>query len=550
MDRFRWGPAQCVLAVVLAVCATGPVLDMGLNDDWSFAYIVRGLARTGHLSYDGWAAPLLGFQAWFGAALISLFGFSFNLLRLSTLPFAAGCGWLVYGLARRTGVSSSLAAFGSLSFTLSPVFIPLAASFMSDIPALFFWLATFYCAGRSAEDGGRPRFWLIAAAVAGFSGGTIRQVVWVAPALVLPAVAWLRRENRRLVIFAAVLWCALLLAVAVCVHWYARQSGHQPFPAPQIAEAVTQLLEPVRLMTLACFLALLPVLCLYFAGRQRWRSAILGALAAGGFLAACVWCFEDDFLLGNMVTRYGVLWQDSEAMGDKPEILGPAVLSILGTLLCLAVGVTLARLLDAWRGRRESAATSVPLRRFLLLTMPACALYVTAVAYRYIGDGILFDRYLLFVTAPLIVALLWVYQNRVGTAVSPPAGIVLAAFAVFGVCSTHDYIAAARARLQAARIVMAAGIPRTRISAGLEFDGWTQLEQTGQIPPLQVRRRDPRLFPIADPYWFWRMTPAIDPRYVVVYSPIEGLRDSPSLPVGYHAWLPPFHRRVLTQTMP
>jgi hypothetical protein len=338
--------------------------------------------------------------------------------------------------------------------------------------------------------------------------------------------------------------------VAACFQWYDLQPGHQPLPAPRLSEALTQLFEPVRLMTLACLVALLPALCLYFAGRQRWRTAILGAVAAGGFLAVCLFLFEDDFLLGNMVTPYGMLWQDSEAMGEKPEILGPAVLAILGTLLCLAAGFTFAWFIDAWRGRREPAMTSAPLQRFLLVTMPASVLYVAAVAFRYVGDEILFDRYLLFVTAPLIVVLLWVYQNRIGTSASWPAWIVLAAFAVFGVCSTHDYIAAARARLQAARTLIAVGIPRTRVSAGLELDGWTQLEQTGQIPPLAVRRRDPRIFPVADPYWFWRMTPAIDPRYIIVYSPIEGLRDSPFAAIEYRAWLPPFHRRVLTQTMP
>jgi hypothetical protein len=550
MGRFRWGPVQCMLGILLAVSATGPVLEMGLNDDWSFAFIARGLAQTGHLNYDGWAAPLLGFQAWYSAALISLFGFSFTLLRFSTLPFAAGCAWLLYSLARRMGISSSLSAFGSLSLTLSPVFIPLAASFMTDIPALFFWLATFYCADRAADDAGKSRRWVIAAAVAGFTGGSIRQVVWAAPALAIPAVAWVRRQDRRLIIFTTVVWCALVAGAASCLYWYGLQPGHQSLLAPRMYEALAQLVEPLRLMTLACLLALLPVLCLYFAGRQRWRMAILGAVAAGGFVAACLWWFEDDFLLGNMVTPYGMLWQDSEAMGEKPEVLGPAVLAVLGIVLCLAAGFTFAWLIDAWRSRRESAVTSAPLRRFLLLTMPACALYVAAVAFRYVGDGILFDRYLLFVTAPLIVMLLWLYQNRVGPRVSLPDWIVLAAFAAFGVCSTHDYIAAARARLQAARVVIAAGIPRTRTSAGLEFDGWTQLEQTGQIPPLAVRRRDPRVFPLADPYWFWRMTPAIDPRYVIVYSPIEGLRQSPFAPIQYRVWLPPFHRRVLTQTMP
>jgi hypothetical protein len=544
-----------VLLVIAAVLCTGPVLEMGLNDDWSFAFIARGLARGGHIAYNGWAAPLLGLQALWGGWLIGVFGFSFTLLRLSTLPFAAGCAWLLYLLGRRTGLNHWLAAFGALAVALSPVFIPLAASYMTDVPALFFWMACFYCAVRalSAGDATPSAVWLAAAAAAGFAGGTIRQVVWAAPFLVLPAAAWLRGD-RRLAVAAGLLCCATAAAAAVCLRWYQAQAGHEPVPVQPWTAVLPGLAEPVRMMIVAGLLAILPVLLLYLSGWKRWRRApaapLLGSLAAGALLAACLWWCQDDLLLGNMVTANGVLWEGSEAMGARPEVLGVPVLAALGTALCLGAGFAAAWLFNAWRHRAEWAESSTPLRRFLFLTAPSCALYVLAVAFRYTSDGILFDRYLIFVTPPLVISLLWLYQQRIAPSPTRLAWAVLALFAVYGVANAHDYVAAARARLHAASRVMASGVPRTRVSAGLEFDGWTQLECTGRIPSRAERERDSRTFPVPDPYWFWRMTPAVDPLYFVVYSPVEGLRDSTFAPIVYHAWLPPFHRQVLTQTLP
>jgi hypothetical protein len=527
---------------------------MGLNDDWSFAFIARGVAQTGHIHYDGWAAPILGVQAWWGGVLIAVFGFSFTLLRLSTLPFAAGCTLLVYGLGRRTGLTASLAAFGALALTLSPVFTTLATSFMSDVPALFFWLACFYGATRAAGAPGfaRPALWLTAAATAGFAGGTIRQIVWVSPLLAIAAVGWLRREDRRLLAVAAALWCGLAAAAATCLRWYQSQPGHQPLPAPSVRDILSGIAEPIRLMTLACLVAILPALLLYTTGWRRWLRApiapVVAILSAVAFVAACIFWFEDDLLLGNLVTVYGMLWENSEALGVKPLLFGTVALAILGAAVCLGAGLAGAWLFDSWRSR--TVALDVPIRRLLLLTAPSCGIYLMAVAFRYASDGIVFDRYLIFVTPPILIGLLWLYQSQIRTSPSPLGWTVLALFAIFGVCTTHDYIASARARLQAASRVIAAGVPRTRVSAGLEFDGWTQLEQTGQIPPLAERKRNTRVFPIEDPYWFWRMTPAIEPQYFMVYSPIEGLRNSSFPPIDYRVWLPPFHRRVLTQRLP
>lgn len=554
MSSLRRGAMLCALVVVVAVLCTLPWLEMGVNDDWSFAFIARGFARTGHLSYNGWAAPLLGVQAVLGGWLIRAFGFSFTLLRFSTLPFAAGCTGLVYTLGRRTGLNHATATFGALTVGLSPVFIPLAASFMTDVPGLFFWLACFYC-GVCAAKASSPRqcaAWLAAAALSGFAGGTIRQVVWAAPFLVLPAVAWLWRRTRSVMFAAAALWCGTAIAASALLRWYGAQPGHEPVAMEPWPVILAGIAEPVRIIVLAALLAAAPVLLLFLSGWRRCLRApiapLAGILATAAFIAACIWWFEDYFLIGNMVTPWGMLQSGDEAMGERPIILSTPILVALAALVCIGAGFAAAWALHAWKGRREWSAAARPLGLLLFLAVPPCMLYIAAVSFRYASDEILFDRYLIYLTPPPIISLLWLYQTQVRPKPAIFAWGLLALMGAYGVASTHDYIAGGRARLQAASRVTASGVPRTSVSAGLEYDGWTQLEHDGQVPPLAFRQSHRREFPIPAPYWFWQMTRAVEPVYVIDYSPVAGLHPSAFPPIAYRAWLPPFQRRVLTQT--
>src|ERR1700733_360906 len=101
----RLYPILCAILVVGSVIAAVPILEMGIDDDWSYVWVARGLAATGHFTYNGWIAAIIGIQAAWAALLIRWFGFSFTLVHLSTLPFAAGCAALLFHLGRRAGLN-------------------------------------------------------------------------------------------------------------------------------------------------------------------------------------------------------------------------------------------------------------------------------------------------------------------------------------------------------------------------------------------------------------------------------------------------------------
>jgi hypothetical protein len=543
----RYFPALAAALVVAAVLATNPVLEMGVNDDWSYAWIARHLAATGHFAYNGWVGTMLGLQAAWGALLIRIFGFSFTLLRLSTLPFAAGCAILLYRFGRAAGLNPHFALFASLSVILCPVFIPMSASYMTDIPGTFLFLAVAWCAWR-ALDGHLA--WVIAAALLGVLGTTVRQIVWFVPLTSLPIVAWVRRRDHRFRNWTLSLWCASLLLTALCIHWYNTQPyvfADIPHEPQSWADTVFDGFDAIEQTAICCLLLILPVQAALFPGVRVWlapRSLIIG-LACSSSLVGLMFWFDDRLLLGNIITATGILGQ-SDLLGQKPWLLTDPIQISVGLFLYLSTTITAATVAAAF-----SKLWSPPLLRLALILAPPTLLYAAAVVYRYMKSWIIFDRYLILLLPLLVIPLLWICQQSIRNAPPVRSWVLLAIGAAYGMALTHDYLADARARLQAATTVTSTGIPRSHVSAGFEYDGWTELEQNGRILSLdELAALPPSQAPIQPAYWFWKTTRHVDPVYIVAFSPLKGLADSGFPTIRYRIWLPPFHRQVVTQRVP
>ncbi len=75
---------------------------------------------------------------------IKIFGFSFTVVRFSMLPIAMVTVYLFHQILRRFGINPGNAVLGALTLALSPMFLPLAASFMTDVPGLLVILIWVY----------------------------------------------------------------------------------------------------------------------------------------------------------------------------------------------------------------------------------------------------------------------------------------------------------------------------------------------------------------------------------------------------------------------
>src|SRR5258707_12773779 len=85
-----WPLAACLLLFALLVVAVNPLHNFPMGDDWEYARTVQRLLTTGQFYRSPVVQATAFFPAVWGVLFSSIFGFSFNTLRLSTLPLAAG----------------------------------------------------------------------------------------------------------------------------------------------------------------------------------------------------------------------------------------------------------------------------------------------------------------------------------------------------------------------------------------------------------------------------------------------------------------------------
>ncbi len=248
-----------------------PYANMGLVDDGQYVLMVQHLAATGHVVYNGWAAPMLTWQLYLAAGLVKLFGFSYSTVRMSTLVVAVALAFVLQRALVRTGASERNATIGTLAFVLSPLYLMLSATFMTDIHGLFALVLCLYGCLRALQAA-TPRAaigWLCMAVGGNAILGTSRQIAWLGVLVMVPSVLWLLRARRRVVFAGATATLAGALFIFGCMQWL----KHQPYSVP---EGLLPGTFPVAhtLWELSCTvldfpLLLLPIVVLFFPQIRR-----------------------------------------------------------------------------------------------------------------------------------------------------------------------------------------------------------------------------------------------------------------------------------------
>ncbi|MCC6796654.1 MAG: glycosyltransferase family 39 protein, partial [Candidatus Hydrogenedentes bacterium] len=119
--------------------------DFPLNDDWVYAKMVQVLANDAHFGLSPFSNAYALTQTLYAAPLVKLFGFSFTLLRLTTIFM----GWITVCFtaftARELGLPNRSAILAALTVFVNPLFINLSYTFMTDVPfCAFASISTYY----------------------------------------------------------------------------------------------------------------------------------------------------------------------------------------------------------------------------------------------------------------------------------------------------------------------------------------------------------------------------------------------------------------------
>ena len=552
----------CTLLLALCTLAAYPLAEIGSNDDFAYVRSAKALAETGHFIYFGWSSAMLGWQLAFGALFIKLFGFSFTATRASILFVALATTFLLQRTFVHLGLRQTNATFATLTLVLSPLFIPLSFSFMSDIPGFFAIVLSLYLCLRAIEAPlpSQATIWLIAAMVSSSILGTARQTGWLGILVIVPSACWILRNRRLSFVSLAIVWLLCVCFIFGCLSWFNRQMYTTIETSSGMAKDYTGIAIAAIRVPLELSLFLLPILIAFIFELTKENRRVVAVSFAGillftAFLFFRIHSYSVGLILapaangiGDYVTTVGTL--ELPAVGARPVVLQPAARAIL-TVFCDFSAFAFVVLLIT-KGLTKPVATSVAhperlsWRQLFLLLGPLTLAYCVFLGLRILS-GSMFDRYLLPLLLVLAFVALYFYQERISSRLPRICFVVLFLFAAYGVAGTHDMFAADRARLAIIQQLRATGLSRTSFYGGFGYDGWTQIDSQGYIDadeihtPAGTNHLPPwrhRFQPCG--YWPAQYLPAIQPQYVVSYDNSTCDPQNRFAPVSYRLWLPPF----------
>lgn len=564
----------CALTPLLCYVMVRPFAEIGISDDWSYIKTAQVLARTGHIAYHGWSAPMLGFQAYFGAFFIKLFGFSFAAVRFTTAIETIVVAFLLQRTFVRAGLNAWNATLATMTFILSPLCLPLEFTFMTDVSGFLSIVVCLYMCLRALQAKGElsAMAWIVLAALLNAVGGTARQIAWLGVLVMIPSALWLLRRNRRVLVVGCFSYIAGAGIVIAAMHWLARQ----PYAVPQLLFPGRIDLRSLKVavafgLRSAGQLALLalPVL-LMFAGTLRSWNRRMAAIFLAGFCfivvpgialilarsmhVQFVFFVADDFQIVLAFKRLNAIAVQATHLSIAPDSLqmlltGAVALGLLSLVTCSVA----ARLR---RHEPQQSATESQWQKLGFLLGPFGLAYICFLVPGAMR-GEFDDRYLVPLFAILLLVLARYYQERVRVNLPAACVLLIAIFGVFSVTATHDMFAVYRGYVSAISQLLSTGVSATSISGPLEFEGWTEIEKIGYVNDPRIRLPKGAWVPpparsmpadCEDDFLDW--TPAIKPVYAIVGDPTEcgGQLTLPA--VTYTTWIAPHTNSIYTVWLP
>ncbi len=552
--RLRIPGLLCALAVLGCELISRPYTAMAVCDDGLYILIAHKLAATGHIFYNGNTTPFLGWQLYLAAAFIKLFGFSFTTVRMSTLLIAVVMAFVLQRVLVRAGISERNATIGTLAFVLSPLYLLLSATFMTDIYGLFAIVLCLYGCLRALQSPSDRSviIWLCFAVATNAIFGSSRQIAWLGVLVIVPSALWLLRSRRRVLFAGAAATVAGVLFILACMQWFLHQpfNVHEPlipnaFPLPHI-------LWELSYSFLDAALLLLPLVALFLAEVRRTRLRTLAVIAVFfiGYIFVAIHPshLRSTFPLEPIPEEIGewvnvhAIYQFLLIKGEPPLYLHTSaqiVLTIVsfGGLLGLFASFVRPRLAPA----SVDASARTSWRQLAVLLLPFTVAYTLLLVPRAATTGI-HDRYLLSLLVVALIFLVRYYQERIQPHLPMASMLLVAVVAVYSIAVVHNFFSFYRARVAIASELRAAGVPDTSVNNGWEQNFVVELQHSNHINdprmvlPAHAYAPAPPLPETTCPMKWYDYTPHIHPIYGPSFDPNACYGPAPFAPVHYSRW--------------
>ena len=558
--RRLWPLLACLLLFGLLVALANPLHDFPMGDDWEYARTVQRLITTGQFYRSPVVQATAFFPAVWGALFAWLLGFSFTTLRLSTLPLAAGTLAVFYLILGELGFEPERRVLGTLALMVTPLFVFNALSFMTDVPFLFWVVASLWCSLRAFRLGRAS--WLLAGSACAALAFLTRQLgLALTPAAALLVLIYRPRAE-----WPRWLAASLLLPLAVAAAFFAWQAlarqttwADSTITGTGTLDFIFNIQLPAALarrvvvMLLSVNMYLLP---LWLAFALQWRPAWRAfnrqgrwlRLAGGGlvvFFLASVTYFgvRGDWwpYTRGSLTNAG-LWPALAYFAFPHDVRPPFVpepfwiaLTYLGALLAVVFAVSLlARVAGAnpaplaslslskeERKRSTNARAYVEdwLRRARAVGPARAVIYLSHLALLalVLVYPLFVERYFLPFLPGAIILLLEATRGLRPSFKLAGAALLLAG--IFSVGLMWDYFDWHAARWAGSQALVAQGVPPEKLDAGYEWTGWLLSDEAyAYINAHHV--------PVTDnPIQY-----VVDPEYMVTFTPQPGYRVAQEWP--------------------
>lgn len=549
----------CGLAIVLCDLISRPFAAMGLSDEGPYMRMARTFANTGHVVYNGWAAAMMASQLYIAAVFIKLFGCSPTSLRMSTLLLAAITAFFFQRTLIRTGyfvdrAGVRNATLGTLAFALSPLYLMLSPTSMTDIDGLFaITLCLYGCirAIQASQDRWAMAWVFFAVITCGFFG-TSRQIAWLGDLVMVPSTLWLLRSRRRVLLAGSLAVAFGFLFIIGCTHWLSRQPYSVPVPLIPSSFPKRLALRQLSYIVLEVPFLILPVVAAFVPRIFRSRPAVKLSVFAGLFayvaLAVHSRKSPDPLVHFEPTAGYGGSWFTFAGayttISGSPTLLHIPALIVL-TVVCLA-GLAGALIVGIDRSQEKTCGSAASARlswkQIGVLLLPFSVAYLLLLLAALGTTLTLFDRYALGLCGPAIILLVRLYEERVGHSLPLGAVVLIVVMAALGVSATHNTFAIGRARVELANELHGAGVPYTAIDGGWDYNFQTELDYASHINNPLITVPAGAYVPSAPPpagycrAWWWDETPHLHALYGMSFSPSQCYGKAPFAPVVYRAW--------------
>jgi hypothetical protein len=457
-DCFALAAIASIFAVswfLVGAAANAPVID-----DWVYAWSVEDFLKTARLHVLPFSAIYPLAQILWGALFARVAGFSFGVLRLSTvIASIAGC-FAVYLTLREMECRLSTALLGAFAVALHPVYFALSFSFMTEVPFIALACWTIYFSVRAVRRDARWSFW--AAAVCSLAAFLVRPVAIALPAALLPALWWTRNWRRGLLPIASVVAAMIVLQILL-----PRIAGPLDGTAMRVGFlaqwASVGVASYARWTVEVLIIAVFPLTPLWLAQFTTWRSAIAAVIATIALVAACRWAVG---YIVNPLPNWQT-WSLQDIGGSRALIGGSLqksawsvrIAPLVTAIGFLGAGASLAAAARALQRRNSWRGDGVVIAAFIVV-------YLALVHLLWFYN----DRYyVVFAPALAIAGAKAIDTNRTGKCV---AATVFAIWAAISITGTREMISFNDTLTETARELETSGVPAWQVDAGYASNGW------------------------------------------------------------------------------